>query len=432
MLILLEQKRLGEAFELFEASRARVLSDLLATKEKIRLADPVQRRLYEDLRDIRGRLRERPAEESASSSEVRQLESTREHLLEEIRQKCPQLLSLTTAAPVSLTEVQKAATEGGYDVLAYASLKDQLVIWHIGPTGVHVRSVNLYRDYLAEKVTALRATLVDPRVAFDEKTSRQLHLLLVQPMLQFISTEHIVVIPHQALYFLPFQALCDYPDGHFLAEKFAFSYAPTTRSLLNKPPVKPLADASILALVGPDLAEGAAETDDIVRLYPKGSQAVPLSDSTPTYLARVCGGYDIIHIAAHGKFDPLSPMQSCVFLTGSDGQPSRLTAADMFGLSLDRTRLVTLSACETGLVEGIEAGEVLGIPRALLYAGADAVYLSRWKVDSPTTLALMQTFYREARSAPLDVAARRAALRIKADPRTSHPFYWAAFDLIGR
>jgi CHAT domain-containing protein len=104
----------------------------------------------------------------------------------------------------------------------------------------------------------------------------------------------------------------------------------------------------------------------------------------------------------------------------------------MFGLPLARARLVVLSACETGRAETTNANEVLGMSRALLYAGAGALLLSQWQVHSETTARWMQVFYEAAVSRPIADAARIASLRLKASADTRHPFYWAPFVLTAR
>lgn len=104
----------------------------------------------------------------------------------------------------------------------------------------------------------------------------------------------------------------------------------------------------------------------------------------------------------------------------------------MFGLPLQQARLVVLSACESGEAEVTRANETLGMVRALLYAGANALVLSRWRVDADSTALWMESFYRAAQTAPLAEAARRAFIVVKERPEYRHPFYWAAFQFVGR
>jgi CHAT domain-containing protein len=114
------------------------------------------------------------------------------------------------------------------------------------------------------------------------------------------------------------------------------------------------------------------------------------------------------------------------------GDDGRLTAAEMFGLPLEKSRLVVLSACETGRAEATHGNEILGMVRGLLYAGAGTLVLSYWEVDSEATALWMRTFYEAAFSRPMAEAARVALLRVKSQSAYSHPYFWAAFGMIGR
>jgi CHAT domain-containing protein len=57
---------------------------------------------------------------------------------------------------------------------------------------------------------------------------------------------------------------------------------------------------------------------------------------------------------------------------------------------------------------------------------------SSWKVDSEATSLWMQSFYREAQSKPVAEAARLALSTVKRMPSYHHPFYWGAFQLVGK
>jgi CHAT domain-containing protein len=126
------------------------------------------------------------------------------------------------------------------------------------------------------------------------------------------------------------------------------------------------------------------------------------------------------------------PMLSFVQLAPQPGDDGKLTAGEMAALPLTSTRLVTLSACETGRFSETTLGEMLGIPRALIVAGAKAVLLTRWKVDPDATHRWMTQFYMHAASATLPEAARRASADLRSEPRFAHPYFWAPFELVGR
>jgi CHAT domain-containing protein len=69
---------------------------------------------------------------------------------------------------------------------------------------------------------------------------------------------------------------------------------------------------------------------------------------------------------------------------------------------------------------------------ALLAAGSQATVASQWKVDSRATTELMLAFHRGLKSgAPKAEALRNAALEVRRTVEYRHPFYWAAFELVG-
>jgi CHAT domain-containing protein len=173
----------------------------------------------------------------------------------------------------------------------------------------------------------------------------------------------------------------------------------------------------------------------------------------------------VLHVASHGAFlpgpraqergdrdrqlalegkgrpwdDPM--LRSVVVLTGANRSVPQeqdagyFTAREASRLQLDGTRLVTLSACESGK-GAIELGEgVYGLRRALAVAGAESTLLSLWKVDDRATRELMDSFYSglEQGASPeqaLLAAQQRMRSHERRDWRT--PYVWAAFQLYGR
>ncbi|MDE2388125.1 MAG: CHAT domain-containing protein, partial [Betaproteobacteria bacterium] len=112
----------------------------------------------------------------------------------------------------------------------------------------------------------------------------------------------------------------------------------------------------------------------------------------------------------------------------SDSEDGVLTALEASSLNLWGTRLVILSACETGLGD-LQNGEgVFGLRRALVISGSESQLLSLWKVDDLATKDLMVDYYRrltlrEGRSEAL----RQAQLAMLSDSKRRHPLYWASF-----
>jgi len=115
--------------------------------------------------------------------------------------------------------------------------------------------------------------------------------------------------------------------------------------------------------------------------------------------------------------------------TDNDGV---LTAIEVLGLNLFGTRLVVLSACETGLGE-VHVGEgVYGLRRAFQEAGARTVINSLWEVSDQGTQRLMTALYKNILSGmPVRKAFRKAQLGMKNSIMWSHPYIWSAFFMVG-
>jgi CHAT domain-containing protein len=173
-------------------------------------------------------------------------------------------------------------------------------------------------------------------------------------------------------------------------------------------------------------------------LFPSDAHILVGDAATETAAKRAAGDYRLIHIAAHGVVDDASPMYSWLGLASApDGEDDgRLEAREVINLPL-RADLTMLSACETGRGR-VSSGEgVVGLSWAFLVAGSANVLVSQWRVDADSTERLVREFYRAIGGAPaasqVDYAAalRSAMLKVREDPVYRHPFYWAAFRLVG-
>jgi CHAT domain-containing protein len=157
--------------------------------------------------------------------------------------------------------------------------------------------------------------------------------------------------------------------------------------------------------------------------------------------------YRILHFATHGLVTP--PRPECparpALLTsfGGPGSDGLLSFGEIFDLRLDAD-LVILSACDTAAGASAAASEEAGLGgggefaldglvRAFVGAGGRIVIASHWPVpdDYNATQRLITGLFTAPRGTGTAAALRGAERALMDDPRTSHPYYWAAFAVIG-
>ena len=128
---------------------------------------------------------------------------------------------------------------------------------------------------------------------------------------------------------------------------------------------------------------------------------------------------------------------------GDAGSGGLLTFRSIFDLRLNADTVI-LSACDTAGSASIDATRAAGIStggnfaldglvRAFVGAGARSVVASHWPVpdDFHATTRLMGGLFSNARVAPLGESLRQSQIALMDDPLTSHPYYWAAFAIVG-
>lgn len=357
-----------------------------------------------------------------------------------LRAEHPELDSRVRIPPEVLESVQ-ADLPVGTLVLAPVVLDDRLILLTLTRERVHSVDVDLTRDALARRLgrllRALRAGLVDDQgwAVSQGDTLGEALLLPIADQLEGIDT--IALSPTGPLRQLPPGLLR--LNGDWLDRDRAVVSITHTDALLggSLPTVR---GEGLLLLGNPDhtLPGAEAEVTALHARYPAADTL--LGDAaTRDQLTAHTAGRDVLHLATHGRIDPDVPERSHLVLAGGD----QLAYGDIPGLApwLTDTELVVLSACESGLpvqVQGTDdEGRVLisidGLASQFRRAGVDTLLASLWKVDDAATTALMLHFY-EQLAAGQDVhrALAAAQAEVRQTPGWEHPYFWAAWTLVGR
>ncbi|HNG93449.1 MAG TPA: CHAT domain-containing protein, partial [Acidobacteriota bacterium] len=310
-----------------------------------------------------------------------------------------------------------------------------------------------------------------------KRAAQNLDKLVFQPVHTLIGpARHLLISPDGALNLIPFAALVD-AKGTFLVERYTLTYLTSGRDLLRMQ-VKVPYQQPAMVIANPDYAVGqgpilagrqikplvalpstAKEGQEIQGLLEK-AQLVIQTKATEAVVKKTKRP-KILHIATHGYFledvpkalstseprnldfqdeDNLPPprvenplLRSWLFFAGANrgGDAENdgiMTALEAAQLDLWGTKLVVLSACETGVGEAKNGDGIYGLRRALVLAGSESQVMSLWNVSDRATRELMVEYYTRLKNGEgRSEALRKVQLKMLKDPQRQHPYYWAAF-----
>ena len=312
------------------------------------------------------------------------------------------------------------------------------------------------------------------------RTAQKLDQLVMKPVRELIGkSTHLLISPDGALNLIPFSALRD-ETNHYLVEKYTVTYLTSGRDLLrlqakiaSQDPPLVLADPNYMQGPGPNLfgqsfqplsrLKGThQEGNQLKAIFPEARLKLE-TEATEAVLKSAIKP-QILHIATHGYFLQNAPqeklteatrlleredempsgnaekikeknplLRSWLFFAGAnqggkEDNDGIMTALEASQLDLWGTKLVVLSACDTG-VGDVKNGEgVFGLRRALVLAGSESQMMSLWSVSDKATRELMVEFYTRLKAGEgRSEALRHVQLRMLRDQKWRHPFYWASF-----
>ncbi|HEY9007252.1 MAG TPA: CHAT domain-containing tetratricopeptide repeat protein [Ohtaekwangia sp.] len=284
--------------------------------------------------------------------------------------------------------------------------------------------------------------------------SQQLSALLLPAHIPS-SVNDLLILPTGRLSIIPFEALFTreplpvdtYKTLPYLVGRYNIHYEFSARLILQKNNVSLSATPSIL-LCAPvtfpeedglnELPGTESEVTAIAQLFSAKNfnSGLFIKQTADEKLIKSdkIKNYKYVHLATHGVVDESNPALSRIFLQSDVGsEDGNLFAGEIYNLNLNAD-LVTLSACQTGLGKISKGEGVVGLSRALVYAGARNIIVSFWSVADESTSELMKNFYRKMLDEPsvnFSGSLRKAKLDLIAQEQYAAPYYWAPFILIG-
>ena len=360
--------------------------------------------------------------------------------------------------------------------LAFVVTRDGVAAVDLGSAEPVDRSVARLRRQLLPDANGNFEPLVEARA-----TAQQLHAAVWAPLSSHVGARRRIVLSLDGeLQSFPWQVLHD--GERWLDETHRLQYVGSGRDLLRRP--GPAGRGSVilanprfapndrpaeLHIAGETLAglealpATAREATEIARLL-TGSRVIQREDATESAFLGV-EAPRVLHVATHGLYlgdlaggagdtrglvlartgapppadrRPRDALLRTALIFAHVADPERrapgtdgiATALEVSSMNLWGTRLVVLSACDTGRGDVRRGQGVYGFRRAFMLAGADTVVSTLWRVHDEVTRALMTRFYEELRRTRPTDAMRAAAAHVRAEH--AHPFFWAPFVVMGR
>jgi len=372
-------------------------------------------------------------------------------------------LALTrSATPLTLEQVQQALP-AGVQLVQYVAGKDHLMIWVVTRDRLATAKFDVGAEDLRGKVTNYLDTL-RARGGLENlnRQASDLYQLLIAPISkQLDQSRALCIVPDGVLQDLPFASLVSPESKRYLIEDFTLVVNPSasvfartldlsrSKQRSESEPFLGLGDPSFNQQAFPKLYPLPKSEQELERIRSFYPQRLILNrrKATESALVKEIGNYEIVHLATHAMSNQQSSMLSTIFLAGEsdsalEGQnPDRvaydgaLRSHEIYRLKPERTRLVVLSNCRSGLGDRSRNEAMSGLAQAFLVAGVPTVIASLWDVDDESTARLMEKFHATHRVKKLAFgqALRQAQISFlqTAPPRLRHPYFWATFIVTG-
>ncbi|HEY8459683.1 MAG TPA: CHAT domain-containing protein, partial [Blastocatellia bacterium] len=370
-----------------------------------------------------------------------------------------------SASPLTLEQAQRALP-ANVQLAQYIAGEDRLMIWLVTRDRVVTETSYIGADGLRDKVRAYLESLGSR--APIEKLNRQaadLYQLLIAPIDKRLDQNlTLCIAPDGVLQDLPFAALVSPESKRYLIEDFTLVVNPSAsvfaRAIDLTARKQRSGAESFLGLGNPrfdqqrfpklqPLPASEQELERIQSLYPR-RLILNRRQATESALVSRIGEYEIVHLATHALSDKQFSNLSTIalaeesHLATEDAQRRKidgivldgaLQAKEIHNLKPERTRLVVLSSCRSGLGDEKRNEALGGLAQSFLVAGVPAVVASLWDIDDDSAAALMEKFHVAHRTKKLAFgqALRQAQLSFlqTSSIKKRHPFFWATFIVTG-
>ena len=301
------------------------------------------------------------------------------------------------SAPITLAEIDKGMVRDKETaILEYYLSSSISVVFIIKGNSINMVALNESEQKITEDVLKIRGTYERIRKGafilaelsnYDYIATINLYKALIEPTSKYLGgVKKLLIIPHKALCYLPFECLISsqkqvgkdsskmfskYSEFKYLIDEFEISYLPTVHygEIFGKNADQKPISTDLLVIGNPDygvdeegrknsmlmdLPNAGYEVTAIAKKF-KNPKLLVNKDASKEAVIRELGNYSLIHIATHGILDDNEPAFSRLALSFNNEKKEvdYLNVYDIGNLKMD-CDLVVLSACETGVGQKIE------------------------------------------------------------------------------
>jgi tetratricopeptide (TPR) repeat protein len=342
-------------------------------------------------------------------------------------------------------------------VLVELVVTDEATLTVVGKRGEDAVEFTSYVEPSRRKAIADRvAALMQPAVFQDEKAWKRAASELIPGLSAvFGSASQAIVIPHEVLWRVPFEALPT--ENGYLADTMSIAYAPSVTALVRTTAVsvstgvQVTTDAALVIAASPQLSptliERTAQTAPswMLRSTTSGDQEVKaLVESAGDHAIAITGAAateatlrerlpaaGVIHLATPFRINGASPLFSSTLLAPDASHDATLEAREIINLDLHaRVAVISDGAAMAMRDAADEAATVAWTWRA---AGVPVLIVHRWPSDDALSNAFLAELHARLRAGDAAaVAVQAARKKIKASKGGGLPFQWGAWMLIGQ
>ncbi len=377
-----------------------------------------------------------------------------QNFIKELEEQFPAYYNLKfNVATPSIKNLQEKVNERTAIISYFTDDKNsRLYVFQITATNYAVDSYPITKEF-DRNLSGLRNSLVFNDLITYKTAAIHLSELLIPKNipssvkeLVILPTGRLSIIPFETLFFKKIKGESQWEEFPYLINKYSVRYEFSAALILQKSKNSTTNTASIF-LCAPvtfekdglaELPGTASEVKEISQLFASKKFLSELAIGKDANETKVKQGglknFSYVHFATHGIVDETNPELSRIYLNSTTtSEDGNLYAGEIYNMQLNAD-LVTLSACQTGLGKISKGEGVIGLSRALVYAGSKNIVVSFWSVADQSTANLMKVFYHQVLNntqVNFSKALRAAKLTLIHEKKYAAPYYWGPFILIG-